>query len=57
MQYGVFMEVWCHVWDIITNISCQFFSDRLQSSSPYAIGPFCLSCLSATLVYCGHMLG
>jgi len=37
-----------------------FWSDRLYSGSPYAIGPLsllsclsCLLCLSVTLVYCG----
>jgi len=55
----VFMEVWCHVWDRITTISCQFFSYRLQNGSPYTIGPLfvCPVCLSATLVYCGQTLG
>ena len=38
-----------------------FLGDRLYNGSPSAVGPLSvmsvLSCLSVTLVYCGHTIG
>ena len=59
MQYGICMEVWCHVWDRITTFSCQLLNGRLKNGSPCAIGPLsvCPVCLSVMLVYCGQTVG
>jgi len=52
-----FLEVWCLVWDRITTISCHFQGPFVKRFTLCHRTVVCLSCLSATLVYCGQTVG